>query len=147
MIRFMLAILVATFTVASAAAQAPDRCASKAVGKDGRELHGAARTSFMAKCKREACAPKAVGSDGRADAKLSGQSVFLAADCAEGAQPVLRNESDPESESGLPEHQPLRSEQHLQPGPFRPAEDSRRDGRHRSLGRVLINRDCPAITG
>jgi hypothetical protein len=66
MIRFTLAILVATFTVASAAAQAPDTCASKAVGKDGRELHGAARTSFMAKCKRDACAPKAVGSDGKA---------------------------------------------------------------------------------
>jgi hypothetical protein len=66
MIRFMLAILVATFAVASAAAQAPDTCASKAVGKNGRELHGAARTSFMAKCKREACAPKAIGSDGKA---------------------------------------------------------------------------------
>jgi hypothetical protein len=65
MIRFMLAILVATFTVASAAAQAPGTCANKAVGKDGRELHGAARTSFMAKCKREVCAPKAVGSNGK----------------------------------------------------------------------------------
>jgi len=40
-------------------------CESKAIGKDGRELAGAARTSFLAKCKREACAPKAVGSDGK----------------------------------------------------------------------------------
>jgi hypothetical protein len=35
------------------------------------------------------------------DAKLSGQSVFLAVDFTEGAQPVLRNEPEPESESGL----------------------------------------------
>jgi hypothetical protein len=65
MIRFTLAILIATFAVASAAAQAPGTCANRAVGKDGKELHGAARTSFMAKCKREACAPKAIGSDGK----------------------------------------------------------------------------------
>jgi hypothetical protein len=35
------------------------------VGKDGKELAGAARTSFMAKCKRDACGPKAIGSDGK----------------------------------------------------------------------------------
>jgi hypothetical protein len=32
---------------------------------DGRELEGAARTSFLAKCEREACEPKAIGSDGK----------------------------------------------------------------------------------
>jgi psiF repeat len=66
MIRFTLSILIGIFAVASAAAQAPDTCANKAVGKHGKELHGAARTSFMAKCKRDACAPKAIGSDGKA---------------------------------------------------------------------------------
>ena len=73
-----------------------------------------------------------------ADAKLSGEPLFLAAACTEGAQPVLRNEPEPESESGLSEHQPLRSEQHLRRGrslPSRPAEDSGRDGRHQSLMR------------
>jgi hypothetical protein len=66
MIRLLLASLLIAFATGSAAAQAPDTCASKAVGKDGKELHGAARTSFMTKCKRDACAPKAVGSDGKA---------------------------------------------------------------------------------
>src|SRR6266545_3851385 len=71
-----------------------------------------------------------------ADAKLSGEPLFLAADCTEGAQPVLRNEPEPESESGLFEPQPVRSEQRLWRGhslPSRPAEESRRDGRHRLL--------------
>jgi hypothetical protein len=44
-------------------------CESKAVGKDGKALAGAAKTSFMKKCKAEACEPKAVGSDGK---KLTG---------------------------------------------------------------------------
>jgi hypothetical protein len=61
----MLAVLLTAFSVASAAAQDPVTCASKAVGKDGKELAGAARTSFLTKCKREACAPKAIGSDGK----------------------------------------------------------------------------------
>jgi hypothetical protein len=65
MIRMMLAVLITAFAIGSAAAQAPETCASKAVGKDGKELAGAARTSFMAKCKREACEPKATGSDGK----------------------------------------------------------------------------------
>jgi hypothetical protein len=65
MIRLLLASLLIAFAMGPASAQAPDTCASKAVGKDGKELHGAARTGFMAKCKREACEPKAVGSDGK----------------------------------------------------------------------------------
>jgi hypothetical protein len=65
MTRLMLAVLLTAFSVASAAAQDPVTCASKAVGKDGKELAGAARTSFLTKCKREACAPKAIGSDGK----------------------------------------------------------------------------------
>jgi hypothetical protein len=65
MTRLMLAVLLTAFSIASAAAQAPVTCESKAVGKDGKELAGAARTSFMAKCKRDACGPKAIGSDGK----------------------------------------------------------------------------------
>jgi hypothetical protein len=65
MTRLVLAVLLTAFAIGSAAAQAPGTCESKAVGKDGRALAGAAKKSFMTKCKREACAPKAVGSDGK----------------------------------------------------------------------------------
>ena len=65
MTRLALAVVLAALSISSAVAQAPATCESKAIGKDGRELAGAARTSFLAKCKREACAPKAVGSDGK----------------------------------------------------------------------------------
>jgi hypothetical protein len=58
-----LAALIASFTVGSAFAQ--DTCESKAVGKDGKPLAGAAKTSFMKKCMAETCATKAVGSDGK----------------------------------------------------------------------------------
>jgi len=50
------------FACGSALAQS---CESKAVGKDGKPLAGAAKTSFIKKCKEDACAPKAVGSDGK----------------------------------------------------------------------------------
>jgi len=62
--RIFLATIVATFAAGSAIAD--DTCASKAVGKDGKPLAGAAKTSFMKKCKEDACTPKAVGSDGKA---------------------------------------------------------------------------------
>jgi hypothetical protein len=42
-----------------------DDCQTKAVGKDGRALAGAALTGFLKKCQREACETKAVGSDGK----------------------------------------------------------------------------------
>ena len=57
------ALLAMVFAIGSAAAQ--ETCASKAVGKNGKPLVGAAKNSFMTKCKREACTPKAVGSDGK----------------------------------------------------------------------------------
>lgn len=66
MTRLMLAVLLTAFAIGSAMAQAPGTCASRAVSKDGKPLAGAAKNSFIAKCKREACAPKAVGSDGKA---------------------------------------------------------------------------------
>lgn len=61
--RLFLAAIVATFAAGSALAD--DTCASKAVGSDGKPLAGAAKTSFMKKCKVDTCSAKAVGSDGK----------------------------------------------------------------------------------
>lgn len=61
--RIFLAAIVATFAAGSAFAE--DTCESKAVGKDGKPLAGAAKTSFLKKCKADACAPKAVSADGK----------------------------------------------------------------------------------
>jgi hypothetical protein len=65
--RFFLAALVSVFALGAALAQ--ESCESKAIGKNGKPLAGAAKTSFIKKCKRDACAPKAVSSEGK---KLSG---------------------------------------------------------------------------
>lgn len=69
--KIALAVLVTAFalvtTVGSVVAQ--DNCRSKAVGKDGRALAGAALNSFLAKCMKDACEPKAVDKNGK---KLSG---------------------------------------------------------------------------
>jgi hypothetical protein len=59
----VLAAVIATFTMGSAFAQ--ESCESKAMGKDGKALAGAAKTSFMKKCKADACAGKAMSSDGK----------------------------------------------------------------------------------
>ena len=61
--KLLLAAIVASFAAGSAFAQ--DSCESKAVGKDGKPLAGAAKTSFMKKCMQQACATKAVSSDGK----------------------------------------------------------------------------------
>jgi hypothetical protein len=61
--RIFLAAIVATFAAGSVLAD--DTCESKAVGKDGKALAGAAKSAFMKKCKEDACTPKAVGSDGK----------------------------------------------------------------------------------
>jgi opacity protein-like surface antigen len=63
---FLVAVL-ASFAAGSAFAQ--ETCDTKAVGKDGKPLAGAAKTSFMKKCMADDCATKAVGSDGK---KLAG---------------------------------------------------------------------------
>jgi len=65
--RFFLIAVVALFACGSALAQ--ETCESKAVSKDGKPLAGAAKTSFLKKCKRDTCAVKAVSSEGK---KLSG---------------------------------------------------------------------------
>ena len=61
--RIFLAAIVATFAIGSAVAQ--ESCDTKAVGKDGKPLAGAAKTSFMKKCMADTCAAKAVSSDGK----------------------------------------------------------------------------------
>ena len=58
--RIFLAALVA---IGSAVAQ--ESCESKAIGKDGKPLAGAAKTSFMKKCMADTCATKAVSSEGK----------------------------------------------------------------------------------
>ena len=57
------AALLATFAVGSAMAQ--ESCDSKAMGKDGKPLAGAAKTSFMKKCMADSCAAKAMSADGK----------------------------------------------------------------------------------
>jgi opacity protein-like surface antigen len=66
--RIFLAAVIATFAAGSAFAQDAS-CDAKAMGKDGKPLAGAAKTSFMKKCTHDACETKAVGSDGK---KLAG---------------------------------------------------------------------------
>jgi hypothetical protein len=65
--RVMIVALMSAFAIGSALAQ--ESCESKAMGKDGKPLAGAAKTSFLKKCKADACEPKAVDKDGK---KLSG---------------------------------------------------------------------------
>jgi hypothetical protein len=61
--RLALAVLLSAFAVGSALAD--DTCQSKAVGKDGKPLAGAALKSFMTKCTKDACEPKAVDKNGK----------------------------------------------------------------------------------
>ncbi len=79
--RIFLAAVIATFAAGSAFAQ--ESCESKAVGKDGKPLAGAARTSFIKKCKTDACAAKAVDKNGK---PLSGAAkASFMKKCEEGA--------------------------------------------------------------
>jgi hypothetical protein len=67
--HFAISFLILVFATTGAFAQS---CESKAVGSDGKPLAGAAKNSFMTKCKKDAaaaCETKAVGSDGK---KLAG---------------------------------------------------------------------------
>ena len=60
--RLMLAALITAFAASGAMAQS---CETKAVGKDGKALAGAAKTSFVKKCKEDTCTVKAVSKDGK----------------------------------------------------------------------------------
>jgi hypothetical protein len=51
MMRVIFVALISSCVVGSAMAQS---CESKAVSADGKPLHGAAKNSFMAKCKKSA---------------------------------------------------------------------------------------------
>ena len=57
-----IAALITAFAVGSAMAQS---CESKAVSAEGKPLHGAAKTSFLKKCKQDACEGKAVSAEGK----------------------------------------------------------------------------------
>jgi hypothetical protein len=56
--RFALVLVISAFACGSASAQS---CATKAMGKDGKPLAGAATTSSITKC----CAEAAVSKDGK----------------------------------------------------------------------------------
>jgi hypothetical protein len=60
--RIILAALITSFAISTAMAQS---CESRAVSSDGKPLHGAAKTSFVKKCKKDACESKAVSSEGK----------------------------------------------------------------------------------
>jgi len=59
----LLAAFIATFSGGTAFAQ--EMCESKAVGKDGKVLAGAAKASFLKKCLADSCASKAISADGK----------------------------------------------------------------------------------
>jgi hypothetical protein len=67
--RLVVAILLSLFvlgaTFDSGVAQNGSTCQSRAVGKDGKPLAGAALNSFMKKCQKDACAPKAIDKNGK----------------------------------------------------------------------------------
>ena len=48
--RIFVATVLATFALGSAAMAQDPSCEAKAMGKDGKPLAGAAKTSFMKKC-------------------------------------------------------------------------------------------------
>ena len=56
------AALIMSFGITNAMAQS---CESKAVSAEGKPLHGAAKTSFVRKCKQDACESKAVSAEGK----------------------------------------------------------------------------------
>ena len=60
--RLVLAALIASFAISTALAQS---CDSRAMSKDGKPLHGAAKTSFVKRCKSDACVSKAVSKEGK----------------------------------------------------------------------------------
>ena len=60
--RIILAAVIGSFAIGTAMAQS---CESKAVSAEGKPLHGAAKTSFVRKCKRDACESEAVSKEGK----------------------------------------------------------------------------------
>ena len=62
MMRIILIALMTSCLIGTAMAQS---CESRAVSAEGKPLHGAAKTSFIRKCKQDACGSKAVSADGK----------------------------------------------------------------------------------
>jgi hypothetical protein len=62
MTRVILIALITSCMIGTAMAQS---CESKAVSAEGKPLHGAAKTSFIKKCKQDACESKAVSAEGK----------------------------------------------------------------------------------
>ena len=60
--RIALAALIIIFSAGTAMAQS---CENQAVSAAGKPLHGAAKNSFVKKCKQDACEPKAVSAEGK----------------------------------------------------------------------------------
>jgi hypothetical protein len=70
----LLALVLATFSFGPALAQGS--CETRAVDKSGKALSGAAKTSFIQKCKRDACSTKAVDKNGKALAGAAKKSFL-----------------------------------------------------------------------
>jgi hypothetical protein len=62
MTRAVLVTLITACVIGNAMAQS---CQSKAVSAEGKPLHGAAKTSFVRKCKQDACEGKAISAEGK----------------------------------------------------------------------------------
>jgi hypothetical protein len=62
MTRVALVALITSCLIGTAMAQS---CESKAVSAEGKPLHGAAKASFIRKCKQDACDGKAVSAEGK----------------------------------------------------------------------------------
>ena len=62
MTRVILVGLITSCMIGSAMAQS---CESNAVSAEGKPLHGAAKTSFVRKCKQDACESKAISAEGK----------------------------------------------------------------------------------
>jgi hypothetical protein len=62
MTRVFLVALITSCVMGTAMAQS---CETKAISAEGKPLHGAAKTSFIRKCKLDACESKAVSADGK----------------------------------------------------------------------------------
>ncbi len=58
----VLAASITFFPIGTAMAQS---CESQAVSTTGKPLHGAAKNSFVKKCKKDACESKAVSAEGK----------------------------------------------------------------------------------
>jgi hypothetical protein len=72
--KLLITLVFATLGLGVAVAQ--ETCQSKAVDKSGKALTGAAKTSFVRKCKRDACSAKAVDKNGKALAGAAKKSFM-----------------------------------------------------------------------